>query len=111
MEYIEINGKNQPFRFGLRALKKLNAACPEKFEKLFNGADTVNFADNIELAEHILQIGLNEGAKAAGEKYTVTKQKAEDLLDEGGIPFLEQVMAVFEKAISNPKQQPKLSKT
>jgi hypothetical protein len=104
MEYIKLNGKDQPFRFGLKALKELESAVtPEKFNNIITGQNG-SFSDNILIAENILRIGLNHGAKKAGEKYVVTPEKAEDMIDEGGMEFLESVLALFEKCVSSPKE-------
>lgn len=107
MEYIKLNGKDQPFRFGLKALKELESAVTtEKFNNVINGV-VVSFADNIVIAENILRIGLNHGAKMAGNNYIVSPQKAEDLIDEGGMELLEEVLALFEKCVSSPKASTK----
>lgn len=103
MEYIKINGEDQPFRFGLKALKELESAVTtEKFNDVISGK-VESFSDNIMIAENILRIGLNHGAKKAGKNYVVTAEKAEDIIDDLGMGFLEEVLQLFEKCVSSPK--------
>lgn len=103
MEYIKINDKEHAFRFGLRALKKLESSVgQELFEKVINGINPT-FGESIKLAESILLIGLQEGAKKEGEKQPYNKQQIEDILDDRGMDFLGEVMELFGKAVSSPK--------
>jgi len=54
MEYIKINEKDYAFRFGLRALKKLESNVgQELFDKIINGVNP-SFGESIKLAEAIL---------------------------------------------------------
>ena len=99
MEYITINGEQKPFRFSLRAMKRLEAAIgKEDFNKIMEG-QTAGMADAIVLAERVLFIGLSEGAKKAGDKFNMTVEQVEDIVDDGGMEFLEEIMALFEKCI------------
>ncbi len=103
MEYITINGEQKPFRFSLRALKRLEAAMgADAFNEIMKGNQTA-FGDTIKLGESVLFIGLSEGAKKTKEEFTFKLEDIEDLLDDGGMPFLEEVMALFEKCITSPK--------
>jgi hypothetical protein len=103
MDFIEIKGEQKPFRFGLRALKRLEADFGvDKFQNIIQGVQ-LGFGDTVNLAELVLYIGLSEGARAAGEKNAINKKSAEDLIDEGGMPFMEKVMEKFEKTVSSPK--------
>jgi hypothetical protein len=103
MEFIEINGNQMPFRFGLRALKQLEALVGLPiFEKIIKG-EQPSFGESITLAEAILYIGLKEGSRKEGMKFTMKKIEVEDILDEGGTEFLEVIMGMFEKAVSSPK--------
>ena len=103
MEFIKIYDEEMPFRFGLRALKKLEASVGvEIFQKIIGG-EAPSFGESVTLAESILFIGLSEGARKAKEKFTLKKVDVEDILDDGGTEFLGEVMALFEKAVSSPK--------
>jgi hypothetical protein len=103
MEYIKIDEKDYAFRFGLRALKKLETSVgQELFEKVINGV-APTFGESIKLAEAILLIGLQEGAKKEGDKSPFNKAQVEDILDDKGMDFLGDVMELFGKAVSSPK--------
>ena len=103
MEYITINGEQKPFRFSLRALKRLEAAVgKDSFNKVMSGEQD-GMAQMIVLAERVLFIGLSEGAKKAKEKFDLTVEQVEDIVDDVGMPFLEEVMALLEKCIVSPK--------
>lgn len=103
MEYITINGEQKPFRFSLRGLKRLEAAMgADAFNQIMNGNQTA-FGDTIKLGESVLFIGLSEGAKKTKEKFDFKLEDIEELLDDGGMAFLEEIMALFEKCITSPK--------
>ena len=104
MEYITINGEQKPFRFSLRAMKRLESAVgKDNFAKIMDG-EQAGMGETITLAERVLFIGLSEGAKKAGEKFTMTVEQVEDIVDEGGMDFLEVIMSLFEKCIVSPKK-------
>jgi hypothetical protein len=103
MEYITINEEQKPFRFSLRGLKRLEAATgKELFNNIMNGKES-SFGDTILLAERVLFIGLSEGAKRTKEEFTYKVEQIEEIVDDGGMPFLEEIMGLFEKCITSPK--------
>ena len=103
MEYITINGEQKPFRFSLRALKRLEAAVgKDVFSSVMEGKQD-SMTNMIVLAERVLFIGLSEGAKKAKEKFSLTVEEVEDIVDEGGMNFLEEIMGLLEKCIAPPK--------
>ena len=103
MEYITINKEQKPFRFSLRGLKRLEAATgKELFNNIMNVKES-SFGDTILLAERVLFIGLSEGAKKTKEEFTYKVEQIEEIVDDGGMPFLEEIMGLFEKCITSPK--------
>lgn len=75
MKYININGEEYPFKIGMNALSIIAKET---------GASLMDLGQNLSF-EHILVIayvGLREGARKEGSKFTKTKIETADLLDE-----------------------------
>tara|TARA_R110000824_G_scaffold5803_1_gene26713 strand:- start:5745 stop:6083 length:339 start_codon:yes stop_codon:yes gene_type:complete len=94
-EYIEINGKKMPIKFGFNALRYFSRETGITINQMENLGDAMTF----DIALVLIIAGLREGARAAKEDFSYTIDELGDDLDID-MTIIERCMTLFTEQLS-----------
>jgi hypothetical protein len=98
VEYVELDGKRFPVKYGFWALKRFNDATNTTFVGIIDLMKVAKIGDILILA----QIGLEEGARMFGEKFNHSQEEIAGWFDKNPMVFVEFVN-VLAKSIGSQK--------
>ncbi len=108
LEYIDINGKKMPIKFGFNALRHFSRETGVTINQMENLGQDMTF----DTALMLIIAGLKEGSRAAKEEFNYTIDDLGDDLDVD-MTIIERCMEIFTEQLSgnqNKKGEGKKSK-
>ena len=89
-EYVKINGKKYPVKFGFNALRHFSKATGTSIADMSQIGENMDF----DIAINLMFYGLQDGARAAKESFTYTLEDLADDLDHD-MDAIERCMTIF----------------
>lgn len=104
-EYIDINGKKMPIKFGFNALRHFS----RRTGTTINDMERLGTNMNFDHAICLIHCGLMDGARVAKEKFVFTEEDLADALDSD-MDIIERAMTVFTDQLSQKDRKKKQTK-
>tara|TARA_R110001599_G_scaffold281819_2_gene483641 strand:+ start:449 stop:787 length:339 start_codon:yes stop_codon:yes gene_type:complete len=105
VEYIEINDKKMPIKFGFNALRHFSRETGITINQMENLGNEMTF----DIALVLIIAGLKEGARAVKEDFNYTIDELGDDLDMD-ITIIERCMALFTEQLSGNQDKKRVGK-
>ena len=102
VEFIEVNGKRYPVRFGFNALREFTAVTGTTLSQLQTLQENITLDNAIKL----VWCGFKDGARKEKMPFSITVDDIADLLDEDS-SILEQAFDTFNRHFSNDEKKPR----
>jgi hypothetical protein len=99
-EYIDVNGKKMPVKFGFNALRIFSKATGVSINDMEKIGNNMTF----DIALNLIHAGMQDGARITKEKFDFEIEDLADALDQD-ITIIERCMTIFAEHMGQNKQK------